>query len=89
MDVQEIIALSDLISSSVQKILSLADGDTLYSLTDSAVRKHTLQITAAASQLISVVRPPEQYIIETSIAVSLLTHDITFYQPNIFIRIRT
>lgn len=70
MDIQEITALADLISSSVKQIatLSSADGRT-YLPSDPSVRKYTLQITAAASQLVSLVQSPEQYILQAAMSV--------------------
>lgn len=71
MDLQEIVALAKLLSVSVEKIVTLSkdDGEPL-SLSDSRVRKYTLQISAAAPQIISLVRSPEHYVLETAMSVS-------------------
>ena len=71
MDFLEINALSNLISSSVQQLNALAAAnETALSQLDPRVRKNTLQIIAAASQLVSLVQSPAQYVLQTAMSVS-------------------
>ena len=73
MDLQEIVGLMRLLTSSVENMVSLSnDSGKPLSASDPRLRKDTLQIVAAASQVISLVRSPEQYVLDTAMAVSIL-----------------
>ena len=73
--------LADLISSSVQTLVSASsppesnsstpNGNAEHVNKESAVRLATLQVISAASQLVALVRPPEQTLMDAATGVSL------------------
>lgn len=70
-DLKQASALAELISSSVQTLVS-SDANGGDASKETAVRLATLQIVSAASQLVALVRPPEQTLMDAATGVSLL-----------------
>lgn len=76
-DLKQASALAELISSSVKTLVSSASDangvvNGAHASKETAVRLATLQIVSAASQLVALVRPPEQTLMDVATGVSLL-----------------
>lgn len=73
MDIKQIEALSSVISSSVAQLKQLQDSLKATEHSASSTRaeflKPSLEVVAAASQLIALVRTPERYLMDMSTAV--------------------
>lgn len=74
MDVKQIEALSSVISASVAQLKQLQDSLKTTEHTSATTRaeflKPSLEVVAAASQLVALVRTPERYLMDMSTAVS-------------------
>ena len=79
-DPKQAACLADLISSSVQTLVSASsppesnstpNGNAEHVNKESAVRLATLQVISAASQLVALVRPPEKTLMDAATGVSL------------------
>lgn len=82
-DLKQASVLAELISFSVQTLVS-SDANGGDASKGTAVRLATLQIVSAASQLVALVRPPEQTLMDAATGVSLLFR-VSFLSPFPFV----